>query len=54
MKIVILEADSLGQDMVFTPFEALGDVVIYPATCAGVMEEYSIDVDVIVANIVLI
>ena len=24
MKIVILEADSLGQDMVFTPFEALG------------------------------
>ena len=28
MKIVILEADSLGQDMVFTPFEALGEVVL--------------------------
>ena len=50
MKIVILEADSLGQDMVFTPFEALGDVVIYPATTAGEMEEKTKDADVIVAN----
>mgnify|MGYP007050426604 CR=1 FL=1 len=39
MKIVILEADSLGQDMVFTPFEALGEVVIYPTTTADEMEE---------------
>ena len=34
MKIVILEADSLGEDMVFTPFEALGEVVIYLTTTA--------------------
>ena len=39
MKIVILEADSLGQDMVFTPFEALGEVVIYRSTTADEMEE---------------
>ena len=39
MKIVILEADSLGQDMVFTPFEAQGEVVIYRSTKADEMEE---------------
>ena len=50
MKIVILEADSLGQDMVFTPFEKLGEVVIYPATTADEMEEKTADADVIVAN----
>lgn len=38
MKIVILEADSLGEDMVFTPFEALGEVVIYRTTTADEME----------------
>ena len=37
MKIVILEADSLGQDMVFTPFEELGEVVIYHTTTAEEM-----------------
>ena len=51
MKIVILEADSLGQDMVFTPFEALGDVVIYPATTAGEMEEKTKDADVIYTDV---
>ena len=48
MKIVILEADSLGQDMVFTPFEALGEVVIYRSTTADEMEEKTKDADVIV------
>ena len=50
MKIVILEADSLGQDMVFTPFEELGEVVIYHTTTAEEMEAKSLDADVIVAN----
>ena len=50
MKIVILEADSLGQDMVFTPFEDLGEVVIYPVTIAEEMEEKTRDAEVIVAN----
>ena len=50
MKIVILEADSLGEDMVFTPFEALGEVVIYRTTTADEMEAKTLDADVIVAN----
>ena len=50
MKIVILEADSLGQDMVFTPFEELGEVVIYHTTTAEEMEAKTLDADVIVAN----
>ena len=50
MKIVILEADSLGEDMVFTPFEALGEVVIYRTTTANEMETKTLDADVIVAN----
>ena len=31
MKIVILEADSLGEDMDFTSFYKLGDVTLYPS-----------------------
>lgn len=50
MKIVILEADSLGEDMVFTPFEALGEVVIYRTTTADEMEAKTLDADVIVAK----
>ena len=50
MKIVILEANSLGEDMVFTPFHRLGDVVIYPATMAEDMPERVADADVIIAN----
>ena len=50
MKIVILEADSLGEDMVFTPFEALGEVVIYHTTTADEMEAKTLDADVIVVN----
>ena len=36
--------------MVFTPFEALGEVVIYRSTTADEMEEKTKDADVIVAN----
>ena len=50
MKIVILEADSLGEDMVFTPFHKLGDVVIYPASTEEDMPERVKDADVIIAN----
>lgn len=54
MKIVILEANSLGDDMVFTPFEKFGEVIIYPATTAEQMPERVEDADVIIANKVLI
>ena len=50
MKIVILEADSLGEDMVFTPFDKFGEVVIYPASTAEEVPERVVDADVIVAN----
>ncbi|MDO4273964.1 MAG: D-2-hydroxyacid dehydrogenase [Eubacteriales bacterium] len=50
MKIVILEAESLGEDMVFTPFHRLGDVVIYPSTAPEQVPERVKDADVIVAN----
>lgn len=50
MKIVILEAESLGEDMVFTPFHKLGDVVIYGSTRAKEMPERVADADIIVAN----
>lgn len=50
MKIVILEAESLGEDMVFTPFQQYGDVVIYPSTTEEEMPERVKDAEVIVAN----
>lgn len=50
MKIVILEAESLGEDMVFTPFHRYGDVVIYPSTRPEEVPERVKDAEVIVAN----
>ncbi|MDO4632934.1 MAG: D-2-hydroxyacid dehydrogenase [Eubacteriales bacterium] len=50
MKLVILEADSLGEDMIFTPFERFGEVVIYPATTAEQMPQRVKDADVLIAN----
>lgn len=50
MKIVLLEADSLGEDMVFTPFHRLGEVVIYPSSTPEEVPERVEDADVIVAN----
>ena len=39
MKIVLLEANNLGEDMVFTPFFSLGEVKIYPSTLPEEMPE---------------
>ena len=50
MKIVILEADSLGEDMVFTPFEEFGEVVIYPSCTSEQAPERVQDADVVIAN----
>lgn len=40
----------MGEDMVFTPFHELGEVVIYPKTVAAEMPERIQDADIIVAN----
>lgn len=50
MKIVILEAESLGEDMVFTPFHKFGEVVIYPRSTAAEVPQRTQDADVIIAN----
>lgn len=50
MKIAILEADSLGEDMVFTPFEKFGEVAVYPSSTAEQVPERVKDADVLVAN----
>lgn len=50
MKIVILEAESLGEDMVFTPFHKFGEVVIYPRSTAAEVSQRTQDADVIIAN----
>lgn len=50
MKIVILEGNSVGEDMVFTPFYELGEVDIYSATSADEMPERIKDADIIMAN----
>lgn len=50
MKIVILEGNSAGEDIVYTQFEALGEVVVYPATTEEEMPERIKDADIIIAN----
>lgn len=50
MKIVLLEGNSVGEDMVFTPFFELGEVEIYPATTEEEMPERIKDADIIMAN----
>lgn len=50
MKIVLLEAKNLGEDMVFTPFLPLGEVEIYPFTSPEEMPERIKDADILVAN----
>ena len=50
MKIVFLDAVTLGEDMDFTPFEALGEVVKYPSTKPEEVSERIKDADVLVTN----
>ena len=50
MKIVLLEAKNLGEDMVFTPFLPLGEVKIYPSTTPEEMPDRVRDADIVVAN----
>lgn len=50
MKIVILEASSLGEDMDFTPFDKFGEVVIYQSSTVEEIPARVTDCDIIVAN----
>lgn len=50
VKIVILEGNSLGEDMVFTPFLNLGEVTVYPKTSPEEMPDRIKEADIIIAN----
>ncbi|MCR4691746.1 MAG: D-2-hydroxyacid dehydrogenase [Lachnospiraceae bacterium] len=50
MKIVILERNSVGEDVDVSPFESLGEVVIYPTTPPHLAAERIKDADIVVAN----
>ncbi len=50
MKIVVLDAATLGTDLSLAPLAALGDVIIYENTAPDEIEERIADCDVIVQN----
>ena len=50
MKIVILDAKTLGDDLEFSQFEKLGEVTVYPTTSQLQLEERIKDAEVIIVN----
>ena len=50
MKIVILDAKTLGDDLEFSQFERLGEVTVYPTTSSLQLEERIKDAEVIIVN----
>lgn len=54
MKIVFLDASTLGDDIDYTQFEQMGEVVRYPFTSSNEAPDRVADADVVVVNKVLI
>lgn len=54
MKIVFLDASTLGDDIDYTQFEQMGEVVRYPFTSSEEAPDRVADADVVVVNKVLI
>ena len=50
MKIIFLDAESLGNDVDFSEFEQIGEVVKYPRTSPEDVPSRIEDADVIVVN----
>ena len=50
MKIVVLDAATLGGDLDLSPLYELGEVLAYPGTSAEELSERIVDADVIVSN----
>ena len=50
MKIVFLDAATIGDDLTYESFLELGEVVVYPTTDAEQFEEHAKDADVLVIN----
>ncbi|MCQ2250809.1 MAG: D-2-hydroxyacid dehydrogenase [Bacteroidales bacterium] len=54
MKIVILDADTLGNDIDMSPISQFGDIVAYPVTAASETAERIRDAEVVISNKVYI
>lgn len=50
MKIVFLDAATIGDDLAYTSFEELGEVVVYPTTSPEEFAEHANGADVVVIN----
>ena len=50
MKIVFLDAATIGDDLTYESFEELGEVVVYPTTKEEEFETHAQDADVVVIN----
>lgn len=50
MKIVFLDADSLGKDIDYSPFKQFGEVIIYPFTSEDNASARTADADVVIIN----
>ncbi len=50
MKIVFLDAATIGDDLTYESFEELGEVIVYPTTSDDEFEEHAKGADVVVIN----
>ena len=50
MKIVFLDAATIGNDLTYESFEEIGEVVVYPTTSEEEFEDHTKDADVLVIN----
>lgn len=50
MKIVFLDAATIGDDLTYESFEELGEVIVYPTTGEKEFEDHVQDADVVVIN----
>ncbi len=50
MKITFLDAATLGEDLTYELFEALGEVSVYQSTAAEEFEAHAADADVLIVN----
>ena len=50
MKIVFLDAATIGDDLTYESFEDLGEVVVYPTTSGDEFESHVAGADVVVIN----
>ena len=50
MKIVFLDAATIGDDLTYESFQELGEVIVYPTTSEEEFEDHTQDADVLVIN----